>query len=297
MIPRSDKSSEYIGRFAPSPTGPLHLGSIMAAYASYCDAMHNNGQWLVRIEDLDPPREKPGASLSIINTLKKFGFQFDKNIIFQSQQNRQNAYQAALEILEKKFAVYNCSCSRAELKGVEVLEHSCRFQSKKPTTEFSVKLKTTDKIICFEDMIQGQICKHLLNDCGDVVLKRKEGFYSYQLAVVVDDFYQGVTHVVRGIDLLDSTPWQIYLNELLGFPQLQYSHIPVFVNNQGQKLSKQTFAQTIENENPIETLLFVHNHLKQQPFIEKPKTLEQFWNHAIQHWSLNNVPKISAIKV
>ena len=287
----------YIGRFAPTPTGKLHMGSLIAALASYCEAKTNNGQWLLRIEDLDPPREVPGASQSFIDTLTKLGFQLNQKTIYQSDKTRQQAYQKALDLLIKDGHTYNCACSRSQLKNISIHEHKCRNLKTIPNEPYSINLKVADITITFNDKVQGTYTRNLLNDCGDCVLQRKDGLYSYQLAVVVDDSFQNISDIVRGIDLIDSTPWQIYLNSLLNYQQPSYAHIPVLVNKTGQKLSKQTFAKEINPENPLESLILAHNILLQKPFEKKPKTLNEFWNVAITHWNINKLDNIQSIQV
>jgi len=289
--------SSYIGRFAPSPTGLLHLGSIMTAIVSYCDAKHNKGQWLVRIEDLDPPREISGASAEIINSLNLCGFEFNQDVIYQSQIDQQKSYTKAITVLEELSLVYYCSCSRQDLKKTSTQSHACRNNLQLPEPNYSSKIKVADKSISFNDNIQGHYQKNLLSSCGDFVIKRKDGLIAYQLAVVVDDFKQGITHIVRGIDLLDSTPWQIYLNSLLGYSQPQYSHLPILVNSQGQKLSKQTFAKEIDLNNPLKELLKAYGYLNQTPFQQKPKTIDQFWQYAISNWNINKIVNMGSIAV
>ena len=291
------QSSPYIGRFAPSPTGLLHMGSLLTAMASYCQAKKNHGQWLVRVEDLDPPREIAGASENIIATLVKLGFHFSPEVIYQSDQHRQNAYQVALNKLIEQSAVYYCSCSRTELKNHTIKTHTCRNQIKPPKKPYSIKLKIPNKTIEFIDKIQGHYTKNLQNDCGDFILKRKDGLFSYQIAVVVDDAYQNITDIVRGIDLIESTPWQIYLNSLLNLTQACYAHIPILVNHQGQKLSKQTCAQEIDTKNPIQALLNAYNYLNQKPIPTPPKTVNEFWQLAIDNWNINKIAKVNYIKL
>ena len=288
---------KYIGRFAPSPTGKLHLGSLVAALASYCDAKKNKGNWLVRIEDIDPPRETEGASLSFIHTLNHFGFEFNAKITYQSSQSRQIAYQQALEYLIINNHTYKCSCSRNQLKNLPVEQHKCRFIKTTPSKPYSIKLKVPNIDIQFNDEIQGHYQKNLLLECGDVILKRKDDLFSYQLAVVVDDYFQNITDIIRGIDLIDSTPWQIHLNSLLEYNQPRYAHIPILINAQGQKLSKQTYANEINCENTLMTLLNAYSYLNQKPFKSVPQNLQQFWNHAICNWQLDKVTKVETILV
>lgn len=291
----SKSQSCYIGRFAPSPTGPLHLGSLLAAMASYCDAISNQGKWLVRIEDLDPPREIKGAGQQILTTLNQLGFEFNQNTLLQSQ--RQQSYDDAINQLKSLSALYYCSCSRNQLKGITIEQHKCRNNTHQPSQPHSIKLKVPDKTLSFMDKIQGIYSKNLLKDCGDFVIKRNDGLYSYQLAVVVDDAYQGVSHIVRGTDLIDSTPWQIYLQSLLNLEQPIYAHIPILVNSDNQKLSKQTFAKSIDNEDPLSILLTAYTYLNQQPFQKRPVNIQQFWRHAIEHWNINKVTKVNEFKV
>ena len=290
----SEQTSEYIGRFAPSPTGLLHLGSLVAAIASYCDAMKNNGKWLIRIEDIDPPREITGASKGILSSLQSYGFQFPKDVLYQSTRNP--AYNTVLNRLKKLNATYECKCSRSTLKNISMKKHICRDITQRYEPPFHIKCKVPNIEIDFEDQIQGQK-KYYLHKCGDFVLQRSDGYFAYQLAVVSDDHFQGITHIVRGIDLLDSTPWQIYLNSLLGFNQPHYAHIPILTNDSGQKLSKQTFAKEIDNQNPLQTLMTAYNFLNQSPFSAVPKTIDQFWHHAIENWELNKIAKVHSIKI
>jgi glutamyl-Q tRNA(Asp) synthetase len=287
----------YTGRFAPSPTGLLHLGSLVAAIASYCEAIKNHGQWLVRIEDLDPPREVAGASKKNIEVLNKLGFVFNQQLIYQSSPMRQAAYQAALDKLTEQSNIYYCTCSRKQLKNITIQTHQCRQSHKIPSLPYSINLKVPNKVIEFTDAIQGHQQYHLQKNCGDFIIKRKDGLFSYQIAVVVDDAYQNITDIVRGIDLIKSTPWQIHLNSLLNYKQASYAHIPILVNTQGQKLSKQTFAKEIDNQDPLTILLSAHSYLNQVPFDKKPPNTKQFWQHIIKHWNLNKIAKVEAIKV
>ncbi|MFK8011931.1 MAG: tRNA glutamyl-Q(34) synthetase GluQRS [Marinicellaceae bacterium] len=287
----------YIGRFAPSPTGNLHLGSLMTAIASYCDAMHHGGQWIVRIEDLDPPREVSGASQNIIKRLNDYGFIFNQDIIYQSQAHRQKTYQKTLETLINSHATYYCPCSRAELKKTTIDDHQCRTTKQVPNQAHSIKIAVPDLTIKFIDRIQKIYTKNLYRECGDFIIKRRDKLFAYQIAVVVDDHYQNISHIVRGIDLIDSTPWQIFLNSLLGFKQPSYAHIPILVNAEGQKLSKQTYAKEISDTNIIETLSVAYGYLNQTPFTNKPKSISDFWNHAISNWNINKVSNIESIAV
>ncbi len=312
-------SANYVGRFAPSPTGSLHFGSLVAAVASYCDAkasFYNNqpGKWLIRIEDLDKPREMVGAADAILHTLEAFGFEWDgednNKIFYQSQ--RSDIYEHYLTNLKLNGFIYACTCSRKEIadsaitSGIDgaIYPKTCFNKSLKNST--SEKYSSESRIdtgswrinvdnaqkIAFKDAIQGDISQQLTTDVGDFILKRKDGLFAYQLAVVVDDAAQNVTHVVRGADLLDSTPRQIYLQKLLGFSTLKYAHVPVVVNAQGEKLSKQTLAQAITPQAAPVLVFQALQFLGQQPPIEiKNATLAEVWRWAIANWQLENVPK------
>lgn len=282
-----------VGRFAPSPTGPLHFGSLVAAVASYCDARKRGGQWLLRIEDVDTTRCIKGISEEIIQTLQHYGFVWDGEIIYQSQ--RSELYQYALDQLRDKNLAYPCTCSRKEiadsstLQGIEgaIYPGTCREHASKGDTSAAWRLKTQDATIAFDDLIQGHQHHHMPSDIGDFVIKRADGLFSYQLAVVVDDALQGVTHVVRGVDLLNSTTRQIYLQQLLCYLTPTYAHIPVVMNTDGQKLSKQTLAQPLPTDNIKATLIAALSFL-QQPLPENIHTLplSGIWQWALSHWNL-----------
>lgn len=294
-----------IGRFAPSPTGPLHFGSLLAALASYLEAKTQDGLWLVRMEDLDKPREVAGAANHILNTLEKFGLEWDGEVVYQSQ--RSALYQEALNQFKAKSLIYQCSCSRKEIAdsynqkqaqhGIDGLIYpgTCRDKSStfKPYAE---RIKVKDQNISFNDAIQGRIIQNLATQIGDFVLKRADGLFAYQLAVVVDDHLQGATHIVRGADLLDSTPRQIYLQQVLGYSTPKYAHIPVASNQAGEKLSKQTMATPIDSNNAPNLLINALDFLGQTP----PRDLSNYkaqeilaW--AMQHWTLDKIPKQRSI--
>lgn len=238
----------YTGRFAPSPTGPLHIGSLVAAAASWLDARAAGGRWLVRIEDLDRPRCLPGVADAILHTLEQFGLTWDGEVVYQSE--RIELYREALRTLETH--TYWCGCSRREIAdsslglavdGAHIYPGTCR--SGHPSARRALRVRTSHEPIGFHDRVQGDQKQDLERDIGDFVVYRADGLVAYQLAVVVDDAAQTVTHVVRGADLLDSTPRQIYLQHLLGFPTPHYMHVPVLVNAAGEKLSKQTGATPV----------------------------------------------------
>jgi glutamyl-Q tRNA(Asp) synthetase len=295
----------YIGRFAPSPTGPLHFGSLVAAVASYCDAEYNQGKWLVRMEDLDKPREMIGAADDILRTLEAFGFEWDgdnskSNILYQSQ--RSDIYENHLQHLKRNGFIYSCTCSRKEIAdsaisaGIEgaIYPKTCL---NRPALQANIhaasRAVVLDENISFTDVIQCEVTQNLAHDIGDFILKRKDGLFAYQLAVVVDDALQGITHIVRGADLLDSTPRQIYLQHLLNFTtKISYAHVPVAVNKQGEKLSKQTLAEPISMRFPEHQLFDALSFLGQNPPIEmKNATLAEVWRWAITNWNIANVAK------
>lgn len=285
-----------IGRFAPSPTGPLHFGSLLAALASYLEAKNKQGQWLVRMEDLDKPREVKGAASHILKILEQFGFEWDGEVIYQSQ--RSDLYQDALSQLEKQSLIYRCQCSRKEIadsaiQGIDGLIYpgTCR-QAQVTQMPYASRIKVNDSPITFNDHIQGLITQHLATQVGDFVLKRADGLFAYQLAVVVDDFQQGVTDIVRGADLLDSTPRQIYLQRQLGISTPHYAHIPVASNTAGEKLSKQTLAPAIEAKDASAWLIKALAFLGQNPPFELiTNTPSEILSWAKQHWQLEKIPK------
>lgn len=256
-------SSSYRGRFAPSPTGPLHLGSIVAALASFLDARANQGRWLVRMEDLDPPRESPGAAEHILRTLEQLHLYWDEPVLYQS--SRSDAYRAALDCLRKQDQIYACRCSRLELAGSIVYPGTCRNLGLAHTAGTSLRCKVPHTNCSFMDRLQGRQSQQLDTEVGDFVLLRKDGYFAYQLAVVVDDGWQGITDVVRGCDLLDSTPRQLFLQHCLQLPQPRYAHIPLVINAQGQKLGKQQYSPAIDATRPSLVIWQALTLLGQQP--------------------------------
>lgn len=276
----------YIGRFAPSPTGPLHFGSLLTAVASYCDAKANHGKWLVRIEDTDIPRIYPNSETHILSCIDAFEFEPDAEIIFQK--DRLTIYEQVLDQLKQQHAVYACQCTRKMLGSNHIYAGTCRDLNL-DFAEQAIRLKVDDLLICFEDRLQGRQCSNLKDDLGDFVLKRRDGIISYQLAVVVDDYLQGITHVVRGADLLDNTARQIWLGSILNYPSLSYMHLPLAMNGQGQKLSKQNLAQALDVSKASELLQQAILALG-QPNIElnQPRIMLQ---QAVQQWDVNLIPK------
>jgi glutamyl-Q tRNA(Asp) synthetase len=288
----------YQGRFAPSPTGHLHFGSLIAATASYLDAKSHQGQWLLRIEDLDPPREQPRAAADILHTLEAFGFEWDGEAMYQSQ--RSAAYEAALSQLRTQNLIYPCTCSRKEvadsaMQGIEgaIYPGTCHKVAAKTNTPHAWRVHTDAHDICFDDVVQGRQHQNLAHDIGDFVLKRADSLYAYQLAVVVDDAAQGITHIVRGADLLNSTPRQIYLQRLLKLPTPHYAHLPIAINEKGEKLSKQTLAKPLDVANTVPVLWQALQFLGQSP----PKQLQSadlpaLWQWAMRHWQIGLAPPL-----
>lgn len=245
-------SASYLGRFAPSPTGPLHFGSLIAAVGSYLDAHAHNGTWLVRMEDVDEPRCSQHHADEILRQLEAHGLTWDGEVVYQSQ--RKPLYQSALDQLIERGTAFPCGCTRREiadstLHGIEgpVYPGTCRVGLNGKAAR-AWRVRVSDTPVCFDDRQQGRQCQQLERDIGDFIVKRADGFFAYQLAVVVDDFAQGITHVVRGADLLASTPRQIHLQTLLDYPTPAYLHLPVVTNDAGQKLSKQTLAPSLDNQ-------------------------------------------------
>ena len=239
----------YRGRFAPSPTGPLHFGSLVAAVGSWLRARAQNGVWVVRMEDLDPPREVPGAAADILATLAKFGMQSDEPVLFQSR--REAAYDDAFQRLLDAGQVFACNCSRSDLEAQKGFHRDACIAPADAARAPAWRLRAPDLTIDFNDLANGPQAQNLHHDIGDFVIKRSEGWYAYQLAVVVDDAFQGITEVVRGADLLDSTPRQIYLQRLLGYATPTYLHMPLVVDASGQKLSKQDRARPVDGDDPV----------------------------------------------
>ena len=293
----------YIGRFAPSPTGKLHLGSLFAAVASWLHAKQHQGQWLVRMEDLDPPREEPGAADHILQTLKAWGLESDAPVLFQS--HRHQAYQSVITQLLASGLAYRCSCSRkqvaaAGLQGPEGWRYNghCRTQLASENTQHCIRLNTKDLEVTFDDELQGLRRENPEQLFGDFPIRRADGFYAYQLAVVLDDAAQGVTHVVRGIDIMSSTSRQIALQQRLGLQQPQYCHLPVLSGDNGQKLSKQNLATPIPQDYDPALMLWVLEALGMKPpqFLHKEKPQAALiW--ATEHWQPRQLLRTESIPV
>jgi len=294
-----------IGRFAPSPTGPLHFGSLLAALASYLEAKKSQGKWLVRMEDLDKPREMKGAAEDILRTLEAYGLYWDGEIVHQSR--RTDLYQSALNQLNVEKRTYACSCSRKEIQdsvtnsqiGIEGIIYPGTCREKHITKiPHAIRVKTLDQNIRFEDTVQGFVTQNLAKQIGDFVVKRADNLFAYQLAVVVDDHLQGITHIVRGADLLDSSTRQIYLQDLLGYQHIQYAHIPAAHNQQGEKLSKQTLAQAISAKDASKNLYQALCYLGQRPPADLgAEKTEQILSWAMDNWNINKVPKQKSTEI
>lgn len=276
----------YVGRFAPSPTGPLHFGSLITALASYCEAKSQQGQWHVRIEDTDIPRIYPGSETHILQCLDAFEFEIDGTILFQKE--RLDIYEDVLAQLKQKNAIYACQCTRKMLGSNAIYAGTCKTRHL-DFDQQAIRVMVNDQPICFEDALQGKHCSTLSQDLGDFVLKRRDGIINYQLAVVVDDYLQGVTHVVRGADLLDNTQRQIWLGQLLGYPKLYYMHLPLAMNANGQKLSKQNMAHALDPKHAPLLLQQANQALHQPPLdLDTPaRMLKQ----AVAQWNSAYIPR------
>jgi len=283
----SRDSCDYVGRFAPSPSGPLHFGSVVAALASFLEARSRGGRWLVRIDDLDPPRVQQGAARSILETLAALGLTWDGAVTYQSQRHR--AYVDTLAELERRHLIFPCACSRTDLAGGPY-PGTCRGGIAPGREPRTLRVRVDDSPIEFLDRLQGRYAQQLAASVGDFVLRRHGGHYAYHLAVVVDDAEAGVTEVVRGIDLLDSTPRQIYLQRALGLATPSYAHIPVVLNEDGSKMSKQEFAAAIDQQIPGKVLCDALRFLRQDVPAELAEAAPvEILQHAVGAWNLTRV--------
>ena len=293
----------YRGRFAPSPTGPLHFGSLVAALASFLDARAAGGEWLVRMEDLDKPREVPGAADAILRTLEAFGLHWDGEVVRQSA--RGEAYAEALAALARAGHSYPCGCSRRELAehgrpGVEGLVYpgTCREGLPPGKAPRAIRVRVPEERLGFDDRLLGPQHQDLALEVGDFVVRRADDIVAYQLAVVVDDAWQGITDVVRGADLLASTARQIHLQRCLGLPTPRYLHLPVAVNAAGEKLSKQTHAPPVDDSRPGPALFSALRFLGQAPPASLANTpVEELLGWARAHWNPGAIPRRQAIEV
>jgi len=280
----------YRGRFAPSPSGPLHLGSLSTALASFLDARAAQGLWLLRIEDIDPPREQPGASERIISSLQAHSLHWDGNVAYQSR--RHAAYEDTVAWLLANGHAFYCSCSRKDLhEGDGYHATTCPRSRRPPPDPAAIRLRATGTRYRFEDRIRGNITLPEPTGDDDFVIKRRDGLYAYQLAVVVDDAWQGITHVMRGRDLLDSTPHQILLHELLGGPVPRFGHAPLLLNADDEKLSKQNHAPALDDTQPTRNLLHCLRALGQPvPPAELAHDCDAILRWAVTRWHCASVP-------
>ena len=291
-------SPSYRGRFAPSPTGPLHFGSLVAALASCVDARANRGEWLVRIEDVDQTRTVAGAADDILRTLEAFGFEWSGAIVYQS--HRTDRYRDALDRLRRLGVAYACGCSRKDIaaaarRGVEgpIYPGRCRQGAPLRATPQAVRVQTHDQPITVTDAVFGTHSQRLESAVGDFVVRRADGYFAYQLAVVVDDADQAITHVVRGADLLWSTARQVYLQALLELPTPRYAHVPVVLDAAGRKLSKRDLAHPVDPRDPLRALLAAWGFLGQTLESEQPASPAELWAFAIERWDLARVPALA----
>jgi len=282
-------SLPYRGRFAPSPTGPLHYGSLYAALGSWLLARSQGGQWWIRIEDVDPPREVPGAALAQLRTLAAFGLVHDGGIVRQSE--RHPLYAEALGRLIASGQAFACSCSRAELAAAGGIHHRCLHAAAGPTPAFRLRVEEGARVD-FDDALQGAVSQDLYREVGDFVLKRADGYWAYQLAVVVDDAAQGMTDVVRGADLLDSTPRQILLQRALGLPSPRYLHLALIKDAQGHKLSKSEAARPLDDADPLPALRSAWRDLGQYPrALAHAGSVDSFLDAAVAAFHADRLPR------
>lgn len=278
------------GRFAPSPSGPLHLGSLLTAVASYVDARAAGGHWLLRMEDIDPPRAMAGADQLILRALEQHGLHWDGAVLYQS--TRHARYRGVLDDLLARRQIYRCACTRARLISLHrVYDGYCRQHPPPANAACALRLQLPEKTIHFDDRILGAQTQHLA-EAGDCIIHRKDGLFAYQLAVVVDDIEQGITDIVRGSDILPSTGVQIHLTALLGGAAPSYAHVPVLLGADGKKLSKQSFAPAVDNTRASANLYQVLTLLKQNPPLdlahEAPEVVLRW---AVAHWDIQAIKK------
>lgn len=282
--PRTDSArgtdGGYVGRFAPSPTGELHFGSLVAAVGSYLQARSQRGRWLLRIEDIDPPREVPGSAERILEDLHRFGMEADEPVLYQSQ--REPAYREATRRLVATGLAFPCGCSRRDIPTGRPYPGTCRSGIPDGGPGRSIRVRIEDRDLVFVDAVHGKRTENLARSCGDFVIRRADGLPAYQLAVVLDDAFQGVTEVVRGADLLDSTPRQIHLQELLGLPRPAYLHLPIATDLEGRKLSKRLRSDPLTGNDPATALRAALRFLGQP--VPEICGLGELWDWAARNW-------------
>ncbi|MGP0171578.1 tRNA glutamyl-Q(34) synthetase GluQRS [Pseudomonas sp. NCHU5208] len=283
-------NTAYIGRFAPTPSGYLHFGSLVAALASYLDARAVGGRWLLRMEDLDPPREMPGAQDAILHTLETYGFEWDGELVRQSERHAE--YAAVIARLFAQGLAYACICSRKQLEGYAGIYPGFCRNACHADDDAAIRLRVPELEYRFNDRVQGEFGQHLGREVGDFVIRRRDGLFAYQLAVVLDDAWQGVTDVVRGADLLDSTPRQLYLQELLGLPQPRYLHVPLIIQPDGHKLGKSYRSPPLAADEAGPLLLRALRALGQQPPAElQGAAPAELLAWGITYWDATRIPR------
>ncbi|WP_010426882.1 tRNA glutamyl-Q(34) synthetase GluQRS [Enterobacter mori] len=283
--------SHYIGRFAPSPSGELHFGSLIAALGSYLQARARQGKWLVRIEDIDPPREVPGAAETILRQLEHYGLHWDDDVLWQSQ--RHDAYRERVAWLYEQGLSYYCTCTRARIQSVgRVYDGHCRTLNNGPENA-AVRIRQRSPVTHFTDLLSGEIYANKRLACEDFIIHRRDGLFAYNLAVVVDDHFQGVTEIVRGADLVEPTVRQISLYHQFGWTAPDYIHLPLAVNARGVKLSKQNHAPALPGGDPRPVLIDALRFLNQNVTNEwQDLRIDELLDLAVAHWTLEAVPKI-----
>ncbi|QLL12586.1 tRNA glutamyl-Q(34) synthetase GluQRS [Pseudomonas chlororaphis] len=287
-------TSSYIGRFAPTPSGHLHFGSLVAALASYLDARAVGGRWLLRMEDLDPPREEPGAQAAILKALESYGFEWDGEMVRQSE--RHAAYAEVLDRLFNQGLAYACTCSRKQLEPYHGIYPGLCRNAGHSQEDAAIRLRVPELEYRFTDRVQGEFRQHLGRDVGDFVIRRRDGLYAYQLAVVLDDAWQGVTDIVRGADLLDSTPRQLYLQELLGLPQPRYLHVPLITQPDGHKLGKSYRSPPLAADQATPLLLRALRALGQKTDSEMVHASpREVLSWGIEHWDALLIPRTLSV--
>ena len=285
---------DYVGRFAPTPSGYLHFGSLVAALASYLDARSVGGRWLLRMEDLDPPREVPGAQKAILETLERYGLHWDGEMVRQSE--RHEAYQSVVQRLFDQGLAYACTCSRKQLEGSGGIYPGTCGLAGHGQHDAAIRLRVPQLDYRFIDRVQGEYGQHLGREVGDFVIRRRDGLYAYQLAVVLDDAWQGINNVVRGADLLDSTPRQLYLQELLGFSQPRHLHVPLIIQPDGHKLGKSYRSPPLDDDQVIPLLLRALRALGQAtPDELQDANVDELLRWSARHWDANRIPQVATL--
>ena len=283
----------YSGRFAPSPTGDLHFGSLVSAVASFLQAKHVHGEWLIRMEDIDPPREVPGSATRILHDLSRLGLNSDRPVLYQS--TRTSAYQSAIDTLLSEGKAFWCGCSRNDLPPSGIYPGTCRNGLAPGKYPRAVRFKVGGSTIRFSDLIQGAIEENLEDSVGDFIIRRADGLPAYQLAVVVDDAFQGITEVVRGLDLLESTARQIHLQHVLGLPTPAYAHHPLAIGDDGRKLGKRLGSDPVGRLPAAQAVSAALQFLGQNP--PGGMELKDLWSWACEHWQADSIPRVECMRV